>query len=298
MNGVAIMDQKQLSYFLAIAEEGSITKAAERLHVPQPYLSNQLKSMENELGVKLALRNTRKLQLTDAGKQLQYRAEQILRLMEVTARELEVFELGLQGTLTIGTIATSAAILLTRSVQLFHERFPDVRFEIRNMSTPKILESLKIGTIELGIIRTPLDSEDCDSFHLKKQPMVAVCNTGFDGAGGPMGLDGLAGKPLLVNYRFEAMVTEACRAAGFEPDILCKADDTRSVLIWASRGMGTAVIPKDWLNIMPGLELSYREIDAPALMTSSALVWMKNRPLSSIAGNFIELFKNGGSDGI
>lgn len=286
-----MMDQKQLSYFLAIAEECSITKAAERLHVPQPYLSSQLKNMELELGVKLAVRNTRKLQLTDAGRQLQYRAVQILELMEVTGRELERFESGLQGTLTIGTIPTSAALLLTRTVQLFHRKFPDVRFEIRNLSTRKILESLKIGTIELGMIRTPLDSEEFETLYLEQQPMVAVCNMDFAKESKIIGLSDLSKKKLLVNYRFESIITDACRNAGFEPDILCKVDDTRSILMWASLGMGIAVIPKDWLTIVPGLQLSYREIAAPALATSSAVVWLKNRAISSAAGHFIEIFR-------
>jgi DNA-binding transcriptional LysR family regulator len=277
------MNQKQLNYFLAIAEEGNITKAAERLHIPQPHLSNQLKNMEIELGVKLAVRNTRRLQLTDAGSRLQYRAAQILELMDVTTNELEEFETGLQGILTIGTIATSAAILLPNVVNIFHQRFPKVRFEIQNMSTKRILESLKIGTIEIGIIRTPIDLELYESINLKNQPMVAATTDHkFLDNHKMIDLIKLSGKPLLVNYRFESIVIEACRNAGFEPNILCKVDDTRTILLWASLGMGIAVIPKDWINIVPGLNLSYREINAASLITSSAVVCMKNRCLSSI----------------
>lgn len=286
------MDQKRLSYFLAIAEEGSITKAAERLHIPQPHLSSQLKTMENELGVKLAVRNTRKFQLTDAGRRLQYRATQILDLMDVTNRELEAFETGLQGTLTIGTIPTSAAILLTNAVNLFHQKFPKVRFEIQNMGTYKVLESLKIGTIEIGIIRTPFDSELYQSINLQNQPMIAAANEHeFSGDHKMIDLNELSQKPLLVNYRFEPIIAEACQDAGFEPNILCKIDDTRSILLWASLGMGIAVIPKDWLNIVPELKLSYREINAPALITNSTVAWMKNRCLSSVAKNFLDLFE-------
>ena len=287
-----MIDQRQLTYFLAIAEECSITKAAERLHLPQPYLSSQLKNMESELGIQLAQRNTRKLQLTDAGKRLQYRAGQILELMAVTNRELEAFETGLQGTLTIGAIATSAATLLSRSVQLFHHHYPEVRFEIRNMSTSEILDSLKIGAIELGIIRMPFNSPSFASFNLTSQPMVAVCRNGLPIEKGKIGLKDIAGQPLLVNYRFEPAISAACRAAGFEPNILCKADDTRSILLWCNMGLGMAVIPKDWLHLVPGLQLFHYEIDEPALITSAAVVWLKNHALSAIAGNFIAIFKD------
>lgn len=292
MEGYA-MNQKQLSYFLAIAEEGNITKAAERLHIPQPHLSNQLKNMEIELGVNLAVRNTRNLQLTDAGSRLQYRATQILDLMDLTTKELEEFEAGLHGILTIGAITTSTAILLPNAVNTFHQKFPKVRFEIQNISTKRILELLKIGTIEIGIIRTPIDLELYKSINLKNQPMVAATiDDKFFENHNKIDLTKLSGKPLLVNYRFESIITESCRNMGFEPNILCKVDDTRTILLWASLGMGIAIIPKDWINIVPGLNLSYREINAPSLITSSAVVWMKNRCLSSVAKNFLYLFEN------
>lgn len=81
------MNQIQLMYFKAIAEEGGISKAAERMHVPQPYLSSQLKHIEHELGVTLAIRNTRNFQLTDAGKRFYDRVIQILELMDTTKQE-------------------------------------------------------------------------------------------------------------------------------------------------------------------------------------------------------------------
>ncbi|VBB08537.1 transcription regulator hth lysr [Lucifera butyrica] len=285
------MDLTQLTYFKAIVEAGSITKAADRVHVPQPYLSNQLKNMEHALGVKLAIRSTRKFQLTDAGRRFFERATQILELMDTTSKELESYEAGLQGTLKVGTISTSAAILLSDSIRKFHEKYPDVKFEIRNMVTQKIQESLKIGTIELGIIRTPFNTDDYDSFNLPKQPMVAIQNTEYESNENIIRLSELSKKPLLVNYRFESIIIDAFHSAGFEPNILCKIDDTRLILLCSNSGMGTAIIPKDWVNILPGLNLYYREITAPTLETSSAVIWAKNHTLSSVARNFLDTFK-------
>ena len=88
------MDQKQLQYFITIAEEGNITRAAKRLFLPEPYMSNQLKRIERELGVQLAVRSTRKMQLTDAGKHFKQRAEQILEIIHATGAELENFDSG------------------------------------------------------------------------------------------------------------------------------------------------------------------------------------------------------------
>ena len=159
------------------------------------------------------------------------------------------------------------------------------------MVTQRIQESLKFGTIELGIIRTPFNTDEYDSFNLPEQPMVAVQNTEFTNNENIISLNELSKKPLLVNYRFESIIIDACHSAGFEANILCKVDDTRLILLWTNSGMGTAIIPKDWINILPGLNLYHREINASTLKTSSAVIWARNHTLSSVAQNFLDTFK-------
>ena len=92
------MNEKQLLYFITIVEESNITKAAKRLHIPQPYLSNLLQQLEDELGVVLADRTTRSFRLTDSGKHFAQRCKQIINLMNVTASELLTFSSGIRGT--------------------------------------------------------------------------------------------------------------------------------------------------------------------------------------------------------
>lgn len=115
------MDIKQLTYFLTIAEEKSITKASEKLHIAQPHLSQQLKLLEEELNVKLIERTTRKFQVTDAGKRLWHRSKQIIELMESTVKELKDFNEGMEGTLSIGTISSAGDILLPQRIYSFNK---------------------------------------------------------------------------------------------------------------------------------------------------------------------------------
>ncbi|WP_196590241.1 LysR family transcriptional regulator [Pectinatus frisingensis] len=285
------MDQKQLQYFITIAEEGNITKAAKRLFLPEPYMSNQLKRIERELGVQLAVRSTRRLQLTDAGKHFKQRAEQILEIIDATGAELENFDSGKQGTLAIGAVSTLAVILLSDTIQQFHQRYPQIKFKIRNMSTQSIREALKMDMIEVGIVRTPFDTKLFNVFSLPEQPMVAAKSTKYENDERIIKITGLAEYPLIVNYRFTSIIRNACHMAGIVPNIICEVDDTRSVLTWAAAGMGVAVIPKDWIHIVPGINLYYKEIDAPVLYTSSNLVWLRKHALSSVAKNFITLFE-------
>jgi DNA-binding transcriptional LysR family regulator len=287
------MNERQLTYFSVIARERNITKAAEKLNIPQPYLSNQLKLLENEIGVKLAKRSTRRFQLTDAGKRLQYRVSQILDLMEITATEMEQFDKGFKGTVKIGTTQTPSSILLPSKLHQFYLKYPHMQFDIRTMQTPEIIEALKIGVIDIGVVRTPIDNETFDSIILRSYPMVVLTSKNGlnDIDGDTMSITYLADKTLLLSNRLKPQVVEACRNAGFTPNIFWRIDDTRTQILCASLGVGMTIVQKDWLGLIPGLSFSYKELNAPTLVTSSALIWMKNRHISIAAMNFLDLFR-------
>lgn len=286
------MDIKQLIYFLAIAEEGSITRAANRLHMAQPPLSKQLKMLEDELEVKLIERNTRNLKITDAGKRLKYRAKQIIELTETTIKELKDYDEGSRGTLRIGTLASTGDAILPARIFNFNQLYPNISFQINHSSTPEILDMLTKGLIDIGIVRTPIDTEYYDSILLPEEPMVAVTGgTPFWKQNEPsITLLDLAEEPLLVHNRYENMITQACRNNGFEPNILGKLDDTKSILLWAKLGIGTAIVQRDWLELFKNDDLKYKEIAETSLVTQTAIVWMGNQYMSSATRHFLETF--------
>ncbi|MGE5627316.1 MAG: LysR family transcriptional regulator [Solirubrobacterales bacterium] len=287
------MDIKQLHFFNAICEEKNITRASERLHVAQPHLSHQLKLMEDELDVKLVERNTRMFHLTEAGERLYYRSKQIIELLDTTVKELKDFNEGIVGTLTIGTIHSSGDILLPIRIRDFNIKYANINFEIRECSSDEILELLKNGLIELGIIRTPLVSKSFDTISLPMEPMVAATgDKSFFEDEKNIGLSKLRESPLLVHRRYEPNIIEACRQAGFDPRILCKIEDTKSILYYAVTGMGIAIIPRDWVDLVPGINLEYRIIDETSLETGTTIVWLKDHYLSSAARHFLETFTN------
>jgi DNA-binding transcriptional LysR family regulator len=284
------MDLKQLTYFIGIAEEGNITKAAEKLHIAQPHLSNQLKLLEEELGVTLVERSTRKIQLTNAGEMLLYRAKQMLELMDRTVKELKDFNEGLQGTLSIGAISSAGDILLPNWIYNFHKQYPGINFHIRECHTHEILELLNNGLIEIGVIRTPINSELYESILLPNEPMIAATSGSLFWKKDPKYIEmkDLRDKPLLVHRRYEKMIVEACEKSGFEPRILGKIDDTRSILLWADTGMGVAIVPKDWIGLISSTDLKYVEIKESNLVTRTAVVWKKGHYLSSAAKHFLD----------
>jgi len=286
------MDIKQLSYFNIICEEKNLTKASARLHIAQPHLSHLLKTLEDELEVKLVERSTRSFKLTEAGERLYRRSRQVLELMDSTSRELRDFRSGIIGTLSIGTIHTSGDLLLPGRIQDFNRSYPEVNFDIRECGSGEIIELLKNGVIEIGIIRLPMLSETFDSICLPPEPMVAVTGKHgfFSGEGDSVELSLLAAGPLLVHRRYEGIIRDAFMKRGLEPRIFCMIEDTKSILMYALEGLGTAIIPRDWVNAIPGLSLDFREIKEPSLETGTSIIWIDEH-LSPAGRHFLEYFR-------
>ena len=139
------MDLKQLHYFMTIVEEQQITAAARKLNMTQPPLSHQMKLLEKELGTQLFKRGSQCIELTEAGRLLVRRAQQLLDMAENTIREIDELGQSLQGTLSIGTISSSGSILLSPGMQKFHREYSGVHFEIHDANTYQLIEELEKG---------------------------------------------------------------------------------------------------------------------------------------------------------
>lgn len=286
------MDIRQLKYFLAIAEEGQITSAAKKLQMAQPPLSQQLKLLEEELGVKLVERKPRSVQLTDAGIILRNRAQQILELTDSTAREITDFVKGLKGTLSIGTVSSSGATLLTESLSQFHKAYSGVKFEIHEGNTFMIIDLLSKGIVEVGIVRTPFNTSNLEYRYAQSEPMIAVMTQEYDWVtpDNTIEVSELQDKPLIIYRRFEQLIRETCLKEGFEPVLFCKNDDARTTLLWANAGFGIGIVPKSALDLANHEKLIYKEIRNEALRTRIAAIWLKDKYLSSLATKFIDSF--------
>ena len=288
---MARLDIKQLKYFRAIVQEGNITSAAKRMFITQPSLSQQLHLLEEELGVKLVDRGSRKITLTDAGRLLYARAEQMLDLLNSTATELKEIHGGYKGNLSIGTIASSGVTLLPGLIREFHRQFPNIKIDFREGDTPGILELLNNGVIEVGIIRSIFDLDSYYWIDLPTESMI-IANSKSWASGEetqPITIIDLKDKPILIHRRNEAMIYERCRQYGFEPNIICKGDDVRSLLVLAHEGIGFAIVTKSSLGLMPSSTLQYREIADSQLEIKKAVVWLKHRYISAAAKQFITM---------
>jgi len=286
------MDIKQLTYFITIVEEGNITRAANKLHMAQPPLSTQLKLLEDELGTKLLERGARKVNLTDAGKILYKRAKHILEITNSTTKEIEEFRKGIQGTLRLGTISSSGTALLSSRVIEFNKKYPNIKFEIHEGNTYDVLEMINSGIIEVGIVRTPFNSQNLECLFLESEPMIAVMNKDYDfkNESNEIMLNDLKDIPLIMYRRFEKILLSEFDKLDFEPNIFCMNDDVRTTILWARFGLGVGVVPKAAINFELMNDIKYKIINQDSLRTQIAAIWIKERYLSIAAKRFLEFF--------
>ena len=287
------MNLKQLSYFMAIAEEQQITAAARRLHISQPPLSYELAALERELGVQLVKRGPRRAELTDAGKLLYRRAGQILSMTSSAAHEVESFGKGFRGVLSIGAVSSSGGQVPGPSMRELAKGYPDVRIELHEGNTFQVIDMLDRGIVDVGVVRTPFNETKFETRHARPEPMCAVMRSDaeFGANRASVTLEELAEQPIAMYRRFEPLVREVLSRKGLVPFIACLNDDARTTCIWARQGLGVGLVPKSIVSMMNTSELVTKDVDCEALMTAITLIWEKDRYLSPLAQRFIEQFE-------
>lgn len=285
------MDLRSLNYFSVVAEELNFTRAAERLSMSQPPLSNQIKSLEEELGTQLFVRGGRSLQLTEAGKLLYRRASQLLDLAERTREEVESMSMGLSGTICLGSVAGLAPFLAARWLAGFREEYPLVRFEIVNGSSDDITDQILRGLIEVGIIAAPYDSEHLEGIPVGDEPWCAVMSDRHPLAAAPdapLPLEELAGQDLIVPHRRSRIdeIRSWFRSSGTEPTIIGEHSSFVDALAMARENVGISIFPQTTPETMPGIVS--RRIVEPSHRAQYLLVRKRDASLSELTQTFLD----------
>ena len=173
------MELRQLTYFAAVVEEGTVQGAARRLHMTQPPLSAQLHALEEELGCRLFERRGRRLHLTEAGSAFYQRACNIDELCSALRAEMADYGRGTAGVLRLGAMSSVSGTRLPALLQGFAARCPAVRYEICEANTYQLLEQLRTGQVDLAFVRTPYSAPDLQRLALRREGMLAVAQPDF-----------------------------------------------------------------------------------------------------------------------
>lgn len=293
------MDIRQLRYFLAIAKEEQITRAAKTLNMEQPPLSRQLKLMEQELGVTLFERNGKQLKLTQAGAILQKKAESLLHQLNETITEIQEINQGLRGTLSIGSVF-SCVSLLPKKIRHFRERYSSVIFKILEGDHFTLGEYLENRDIELVITRLPFESNYATDkyaiFRLPSDPFVVVVPQEWSDSQPSIRMKDIASLPLLAlksdkTVGLNEKIVNECRRFGFEPNIVCECSSVAIIIALIVAGIGATILPKSVMSSFPISEIKMLDILDTTFQSEVGVVWLKERYLSKSAQAFIDTFK-------
>ena len=244
------MELRHLRYFLAVAEEGHFGRAAARLHIVQPALSMQIRALEEELGVKLLVRSTRKVELSDAGKMMLVEARRTLEQAERTKQLMQRTARGDAGIVRIGFVGNAvAAGRLSDDLQSFHAAWPRVGLELRELAPAAQQEALLAGHLDIGYCPMPgiTLSQSLSMRQVGSWSWEVVMSRRH----------GLARKRALaaadlrdesfINYAAngdnEGQVSMLRQVLGREPRIAHQVNSTLSVLAFAAAGLGLALVP-------------------------------------------------------
>ena len=288
------MDIRTLYYFVTIAEELNITKAAEKLCMSQPPLSSQMKALEEELDTVLFIRGKRHLQLTESGKLLYRHAKEILSLVNKTSEEIRAMGKGMQGRISIGLVEGSAPNIAAEWIETFAKNFSHVEFSIVDGNSDELIAKLRSGLIDMAVITSPCDNTLLNSFKVGQEKMTAFMskdNPLAELPGNTIDLAELKDKPLIIPSReaMSRMISKWFKEIHAEPKVVCRMDNYLDVAALAGRNIGISLFPKT--SYILNEQLVAKEIVNPERYVEYLFVWLKNKPLSLLDEAFIDHVK-------
>ena len=244
------MELRHLRYFVAVAEECHFGRAAQRLHIAQPPLSQQIKQLENELGVQLLTRSTRRVELTPAGEQYLHRARAILADVDLARDEAHLIRDGRMGNVTIGFTGSATYELLPSLSRLLRAELPALELDLRGeLLTPTQVAGLLDGTLDIGFLRPPVHDRGVEIHPLRREPLVVVLPETHALAGdAEITLSELAEEPFITYPSHQRSVVhdavlDACQAAGFTPRAT-EVAETSTLVSFVAAGLGVALVPE------------------------------------------------------
>src|SRR5581483_9996232 len=288
------MDLRQLKYLVALADEGSFTRAAAREHIAQPALSQQIRKLERELGVALVERTTRRVALSAAGRLLVARARSILADLEAARAEIEALRGAFTGRVVVGAMHTMGPIDVSLVLASYHKAHPGVELTVREHSSEELAELVRIDQLDLAFLSVTerVESHGLGLAELVSEEIVAIVHPDHRLASRQrITLEQIADEEF-VSYRegsrLRELLVSAAERAGFEPKILLESNESQRIRRLVARGMGVAILPRSDCE-SPGANVAMLTLGEPGLTRDITLAWREGRRRSPAAAAFLQL---------
>jgi DNA-binding transcriptional LysR family regulator len=287
------IDLRHLRYFVAVAEELHFGRAATKLGIQQPPLSQQIRQLETELGLTLFVRTSRSVSLTAAGQELLERSRRTLSRLQEDLNAVQRIGRGEVGALNIGFAGSAMLTVLPDVIRTYRRQYPDVQLSLREMVTSVSLAHLREGTIDLGFLRDPGENEGFVIESLLNEPYIAILPAKHRlAAHKSISAAKLKGEPLIFYGRKEGPMAydktiALCQRAGFTPEIVQEAPQWPTAVRLVAAGLGISIAPACVAKLgVPGVV--FRRITAKNAFTEIAL-GRRDEPATPPEGAFVKL---------
>lgn len=286
-----MVETRLLHYFLTVARERNITSAAKALHITQPTLSRQMALLEDEIGAKLFLRESRPLALTDEGLLLRRRAEDILELVEKAEAEVSRREGQVEGTVSVGCGELASVKLLTELIADFSRQYPRVGFDIYTANADQIKRRMDDGLTDIGLLLEPVDMERYEYIRMPvKERWAAVMPSGVPLARREhVTAKDLADIPVIMPSR-QKIHDEVASWFGSYYDglqVIGVSNLSTNAALMVRSGLGYALIIEGALPFLERSEVQMVPL-YPELTATSVLAWKRGQPFPTAAGRFLQ----------
>ena len=272
------MELRRVKYFVAVAEELHFAHAAQRLGISQPPLSQQIKALEDEIGVRLFERNKHKVTLTYAGDAMLVEAYRLLEQAERLRTVVRQANEGVVACLNIGCVSSALFDVLPPILERLHAEHPEIGLSLRDYETPAALSALLQGRLDVAFIRTDKVEAPLQSLPVTRDRFIAALHQRHPLARRKViPLESLADEPLVIYSRqisprpYDTIIA-ACLKAGFSPNLAYQSASIQSQIGFVACGLGIALVPglvKHWR--VPGVV--YRDLGTTLKTTDVSLVW-------------------------
>ena len=288
------MELKHLQYFTEVVKQGSFSKAAEHLYISQPNISNVIKDLEEELDVKLLIRTTRKLELTDTGKLLFQYGQQVSQTLQQFYQELDDTKNSKKGYIKIGIFPMLVTEFFTKMISEFHKQYPEILVRFVEDGASNLKKALIDGDLDLSVMDFPIDEASFDFFPFLKGDLRVIVHQDHSLANNELvKWSDLVHEQLIIlreGFNIHDMILEEYKRMGFKPNIICETSQWNFMLEMVSINHGITILPlSDYhefenLKVLPLMD--------PQVEWQLAIAWRKNSYIPHATRTWVDFMRS------
>ncbi len=286
------MELYQLAYFIELARQGNFTRAAARLNLAQPALSQQMHKLEEELGAPLFVRGRRQTLLTAAGEAFLPKAQGLLAMAEAAKQTVADVAHLRRGRLTVATIPSISGCWLPEVVKRFRQAHPFIELVLSEESSERVADLVEQGAVEIGFLQLPTQRDLFEVHELIREPFVVLVPAHHALAGKKAIKLSQLSHESFVLYKGKArdVALEACQASGFEPRVACESGELETIRALVTAGLGVAVLPRLATQVASPA-FAVLQIREPKVERKLGWITRRRHPRSAAAQAFIHTFE-------